>query len=502
MLRFLKRTQPKQLIAVYVEPGQIEVVRGRKKWRSWEMDPPESQPVSVGESVFDCLQRLNLRPRRGQAAAFLCVAARSFYSFHREYYPLALKDQLQDVLEFDWDENLFYEGDRTLHFAAPPSTGDERLVVPVFSMRSETYEKFYQATGGSSFQYFTVVPSALTHGWPVQAAGDEQEAQPELIGRCLDDRSIELNQFSDGVLVDSLLLNRGRKATRLFLDGMDLFSSPENGKGRSIVLLCKPGDSPGALGEEAKESSGFVNLDVGESFLGPWLAALLGRDRVAGFGDPLVLKPREIPKVVLPILALMVVYALFASFQLRAHHNLAVDFQSLQVQRKQLEAKWHPIEERRTRMAQLQQDKKSLSQFDSRGYPILELLTLLTEITPQDTWLEFFSVNDKEIRIRGQSKAAVKYVSELSKVEGFGKVSLVSPIRRDPRSDSERFYLRIEINSKKLKQTLKGIELMGEEEPPPSTEPQGPVEPDESDKAAMPQETNGDGEAAAPGSAG
>lgn len=499
MLKFdlFKRSRPKELVAIFAGADAIEWVRGRRKWRSWDLDQVQSVPIGPEESPFDCLQRLNLRVHNSAVCACLVIAARPFYSFHREYYPAALADQIQEAITFDWDDNLFYESDRTLHFAGRPVAGGDRLLVPVFSMRAEVYQKFQQALGGDAFSRFTVIPSALAflQEPPVR----EASAPPRLVGFCHGRRATELHHLVDGSVVDSLLLDQRRSSSRLFAATLSLLAAGEGEATEPVTLYCHDANSAGAaIAELGAEESGLIRLSVGDTFLKPWLQALLDQDQIEAFGDEPGLKARQVPKVAYPILACLLIYALFALFQIHSHGNLAAQAKSLQQQRQQLETKWKPIEERRARMAQLQEDQKSLTQFDAKGHPVQQLLTLVTEITPADTWLEFFSLNEKELRLRGQSKAAAKYVSELAKVEGFENVSLVSPISRDPRSDAERFYLKIDLNAEKLKQRLQDIEMMAEEDPAataagkPSADPnplpandddQGPGEPPEGGKA-------------------
>jgi hypothetical protein len=131
----------------------------------------------------------------------------------------------------------------------------------------------------------------------------------------------------------------------------------------------------------------------------------------------------------------------------------------VQTQRKQLEAQWKPIEQLQANIAKLQEDQKALAEFDQQSYPVLELFTLLSQVTPEDTWLDFLSLANREMQIRGESKSAVKYLSELSKVEGFSNVSFASPVSRNPTSDKERFNVRIQMDVEKLRKTLANKEV-------------------------------------------
>jgi len=460
---FFKRSRPKELVAILAGADAIEWVRGRRKWRSWDLEQVRSIPIGPKESLFDCLPRLNLRVRDSAACACLVIVARAYYGFHREYYPAALADQLQEAIEFDWDDNLFYEGDRTRHFAGRAVASGDRLLVPVFSMRTELYEKFRQALGGASFARFTLVPSALA--FPSEPPTREA-LPPRLVGFCHGRRATELHHLADGSVVDSLLLDRRRGSARLFSSALDLLAARDGESTEPVTFYCRDAANASAAIEElGGAGSSLVQFRVGDAFLKPWLEALLHQDQILAFGDDPELNARRLPKVTYPILVCLLIYVLFALFQIHGHGSLAVQAKSLRQQRQQLETKWKPIEERRARMAQLQEDRKSLTQFDAKSHPVLQLLTLVTEITPVDTWLEFFAINEKELRLRGQSKAAVKYVSELAKIDGFENVSLVSPISRDPRSNDERFNLKIDLDSEKLNKRLHDVEMLADEEP-------------------------------------
>jgi hypothetical protein len=89
---------------------------------------------------------------------------------------------------------------------------------------------------------------------------------------------------------------------------------------------------------------------------------------------------------------------------------------------------------------------------------LLEILNLLTQTTPEDTWLNYFSVRKGQIILRGDSKSAIKFLSELSKIEGFSDVRFASPVTRSPSSEDERFNVQFQVDQEKL---IKTVEAMG-----------------------------------------
>jgi general secretion pathway protein L len=129
----------------------------------------------------------------------------------------------------------------------------------------------------------------------------------------------------------------------------------------------------------------------------------------------------------------------------------------LKVQIHQLEARWKPIEELQTRITKFQEDQKTLSQFKSEDYQLVELLSFLTQLTPDDTWLNYLSLRQGQLIIRGESRSAIKYLAELSKTEGLSDVKFASPVTRDPGTDLERFNVQLQLDMDKLKKSFEAL---------------------------------------------
>ena len=129
----------------------------------------------------------------------------------------------------------------------------------------------------------------------------------------------------------------------------------------------------------------------------------------------------------------------------------------LKVQIHQLETQWKPIEQIQTRITKFQEDQKTLSQFKGEDYQLLELLSFLTQLTPDDTWLNYLSLRQGQLIIRGESKSALKYLAELSKTEGLNDVKFASPVTRDPGTDLERFNVQLQLDMEKLKKSFEAL---------------------------------------------
>jgi Tfp pilus assembly protein PilN len=461
MLKGFIKHRPRNLLALYIEPNQIEVLRAHRQWRTWHIDSTERFSIPDGEPIHDFLQRLNLRPRGKSANALVLFLSRSYYTFHREHYPAALQEQLEETLNFDWHENVFHEHDRTLHFFGPGVPVDHQISVPIFSVQTDVYEKFHQVLGGGIYETFTVIPSALMYKAFFQTLGTNEDELPlEIMGRIIDPEHLEMHRFYKGHLLDSTVIGKNWDNLRLFQESLHCLGEGACQEEVHVHLLCSNGECTDAeiYGREWKEEKLPMRVHaVDESLIHHWVRYLLEQEQIRTFDTELVLKPWQVPKVAYPVLAIVACFAAFSLYQMYATNQLVENGKRLQKQVLQLETQWKPIEELQSRIAKFEQDQKTLTQFSQQGYPILEALTLLTQVTPEDTWLNYLSIKKGQLLLRGESKSAIKYLSELSKVEGLTDVRFASPVNKNPSSDMERFNVQVQIDSDKMMKTLEAM---------------------------------------------
>lgn len=499
MLKGIIGYRPTNLCAIYIEARQIEVLRATRKWRSWVVEPAERFHVPEGESIFDFLQYLNMRPKGRKGSALLLFLPSTFYSVHREHYPPSIRDHLEEAINFDWQENIFHEYERTLHFAGPSLRMSQHISVPIFSLPKEIHEKLQQTLNAHLFHTFTILPSALAFEsfLPPLPPGGEKPLQ--ILGRVLDGSQLEIHRFFNRVFLDSVLVDHSPNSLKLFSENLRCMGSGDgNGAGAEPVihLLCTDHECADASGEYGKEWADrglpVIPLNINKTFVEIWVRQLLLKDTIHTFDSGILLKPWEMPKAVWPVLALVVFFAAYAFFQFNSSENLTQDNKRLRRQLTQLEVQWKPIEELQTRISKFQEDRKTLSEFSREGYPLLELLTYLTQITPEDTWLNYLSLRKGQVVIRGESKSAIRYLSDLSKVDGMTDVKFASPVTRNPTSDMERFNVQLQLDMDKLKRTLETVAVERYEtaaplvpaageppgvtgvEPPPESKPPAP----------------------------
>lgn len=463
MLKGVIKRRPRQLVAIYVEPRRVEILRAHRQWRSWQVEETESFTLSEGENVYDFLHRLNVKPAGGKGAALILFLPRCYYTFHREHYPSSIQDRLEEALSFDWEENLFHDHDRTIYFSGPPVALNSNISVPIFSLHSDAYDKFHQVLGGGAFQTFTVIPSALVYKALLPSVLTEETPLPmEIIGRIIDAEHLEIHRFFNGSLLDSMVIGKDPDSLMLFQENLRCLGNGSCQEQIHIHLLCVDNECAEAeqYGKEWKNTSLALQIhSLQKSLVANWVDYLLNQEQIQTFDTVLILKPWKVPRIVWPIAAAIVLYAGFGFYQVHSIRNIKESSQHMKRQALQMETQWKPVEQLQTRISKFQEDQKTLTKFSLEGYPLLEVLTLLSQTTPDDTWLNYFSLRKGQVVIRGESKSAIKYLSELSKVDGLNDVKFASPVTKNPVSDQERFNVQVQLDFDKLKKSFESMEF-------------------------------------------
>lgn len=468
--------RPRNVCAVYVEPRVVEVVRASRRWRTWEMEPVERYQVPEEEGLLEYLAHIGLRPK-AKGSALLLFLSGTFYSVHREHYPLSLKDQIEEAVNFDWQENIFHEQESTLHFFGPPTQVEQHISVPIFDMRRELYDKFHQALNAQQFQSFSVMPSALAYDafLPATPAQDEPGEPMQFLGRILDDSQLEVHRFYRGAFLDSMLIGKSQDTLGLLRENLKcvgVTDGNDNGtEGPGLNLLCTHAECGGRGGYGAEWSEKGLPVrqqGIEGEFVSSLVNKLIEKENIYAFDNELLLKPWQVPHAVWPIIGLVLLFVIFAGYEVNLSSRLTRESKALKTQVTRLENQWKPVEEFQARIGKFQEDKKTLSEFNNEGYPLLELLTYLTILTPEDTYLNYISLRKGQVTMRGESKSAIKYLSELSKTDGLTDVKFASPVTRNPSSDMERFNVQMQLDMSKL---AKSLESLPAEKPGPSLKP-------------------------------
>ncbi len=75
---------------------------------------------------------------------------------------------------------------------------------------------------------------------------------------------------------------------------------------------------------------------------------------------------------------------------------------------------------------------------------VVRVLDRLTQLLPDDTFLDQFNVSGREIEIEGTTRASAAVVRALESTPLFQKVTYLAPVTRDPVTGAERFHFSLQ----------------------------------------------------------
>jgi Tfp pilus assembly protein PilN len=180
---------------------------------------------------------------------------------------------------------------------------------------------------------------------------------------------------------------------------------------------------------------------------------MLDESALVGFDSSVRVNFPKIPKWVYVLLAIFTCYVLFAGYISFESRHLSTKLSRIKKERALLEEQWKPIEQQMKIVEQMEQDKKTLESLTAQTVPLRHLIEALSTTTPKDTWVNnLILTQGNKIILRGDSKSAVLYMGELSKIAGFKDVKFISPVRKDAGADKEFFNIEITVDWNEFKQ--------------------------------------------------
>lgn len=127
----------------------------------------------------------------------------------------------------------------------------------------------------------------------------------------------------------------------------------------------------------------------------------------------------------------------------------------LQIEKAKLEAINHEIEARTYNVKKIELLRKDIENveteistirtFKSSKPMVLNIIKEMTRILPKSTWLTRIRIADSTIEIEGYAASATEIVPKLEASSYFKKVEFASPTSRDPRMNTDRFAIKMEI---------------------------------------------------------
>jgi len=95
----------------------------------------------------------------------------------------------------------------------------------------------------------------------------------------------------------------------------------------------------------------------------------------------------------------------------------------------------------------VEKELNSIESFKSSRPMVLDLVREMSRVMPKNTWLSRLRITDTAVEIEGSSSAATAILSKLEASPYFKKVEFSSPTFRDTRLNTDRFFIKMEIET-------------------------------------------------------
>lgn len=92
-----------------------------------------------------------------------------------------------------------------------------------------------------------------------------------------------------------------------------------------------------------------------------------------------------------------------------------------------------------------QQSSQFLQRKKATTPQLIEVLATLTQLLPDDTWLQRIELQQYDLQLRGESAAAAALIERLEASPLFAEVNFRSPVTREPRTGRDQFHLGLRV---------------------------------------------------------
>lgn len=157
----------------------------------------------------------------------------------------------------------------------------------------------------------------------------------------------------------------------------------------------------------------------------------------------------------------------------------AQSVETLKAHLKQLEKQNRMVNAQQAEIDALHAETQKLIDVKRQAPSLLAVLSELTRLLDDETWLTHLQFSDQHMQIQGQSPAASALIGVLEHSDFFSNVSFVSPLTQDKVTGRERFQISMDINMP--------VSL---DETATNDTPEQPSEEQDPEAEPLPEETN------------
>ncbi len=455
---------PKRALSLSIEPGQLSIVYGSRFFSRIKIEGVRTAPFEEGKY-----------PTPAKVASALALARNELKVFRYEItlsipkawavaklteLPITVKENLADVVSYELDRLTPFTSDNAFYDFRTVGEEDRKLNIMLIAAKADLINPYLDAIKekGIRVDRVTVSPSAI--GTFCSYGHAQQSTVFANVGA---------GGYEVGLILDSLLTSLCASNIDIN-DGTSSLDAVVEEINRCAVTAAKRGGTPrlvlctgeGELSSQLKRRvPSAVDLFEGiDTKLK--LPQAVGRIPPAATGSMLeslwpqakgfnLLQKGRREKQATPVtFTIVLALALLALGILYIAAPLKIEEKRLEEIDRRVAAirpEVKKVEALKKEVDALESEVSTINNF-KKGKPIaLQILKELTSILPKNTWLTRARITDTTVEIEGYAAAATELLSKLEASPYLKKVEFASPTFRDVRLNSDRFVIKMEIET-------------------------------------------------------
>ncbi len=431
-----------------------------------------SVPLALGLCCVHAVEAIHdLGAVRSQLT--LCIP-KSWVIVKMAEFPSTVKENLHDVVSYELDRLTPFSPDEAMYDFRVVKEHDGKISLQVVAAKADVITPCIEALKEKGVQVERVTFTLSAFG-TLCYYGDKKG---DVLLLEVDEQGYEGALVIDGVIIRVFTgsfrgAEEGSRVEMLKTEIETLMREAQN-QGRSPQVVVYPRDGDSTLCERVKSELimparmiGEMNLKlrlrekkkevpyvaVGGVLESLWPKAkgfnLLSKGRHEKQKTPMSL-------TVILILALMVLGALYLISPLKVEEKRLREIDRQIDLRKEYVRK---IESLKKEIEVLKNEVSIINSLKGNNHMTLDILKELTTILPRTSWLTRMRIRETTVEIEGYATSATELLPKLEGSKYFQKAEFSSPTFRDPRTNTDRFIMKMEIKGAKKTEDEKGKEV-------------------------------------------
>jgi len=461
------RIAPGQCLAVVIERGGISVAYGRRLFSRMKIRGIRRYSFEEGEyptpESLSSAVRLALSDLKAARAQVVLVIPKAWAIMKTVEWPITVKDRLSDVMSFELDRLTPFSSDRAFYDFRIISEDEDRIQVMLAAAKADVLQPYIDALKGKridvnhisvglsamgtlshylSGKRNTIFADISSHGYEggllhtgilkaAFAGSPEPGGEQSKISALIEEINSVIETVKEKMEVPGVFVNNqvsGRWKTVL----QEKIIAPIRFMGETDLKM-------------SVVNTGNVR-EVPYAAVGGVLESLWPNAQSMNLLDKGVHKSQKTPLaltvVLLSVLAALGTFWLIAPLQVEESRMEIID---REIMARKNEVK--KVEALTKELEGVEKELNSIESFKSSRPMVLDLVREMSRVMPKNTWLSRLRITDTAVEIEGSSSAATAILSKLEASPYFKKVEFSSPTFRDTRLNTDRFFIKMEIET-------------------------------------------------------